>query len=526
MVTEFIAGEDFINKMEKEFLEKIKEIVQKEIMKKEKGKLLSFADDKNLTSLISSLINLTVENYFLKEEIKNIRIVEEDTGLYTEKHFLNILNQEIKRAKRYKYPLSLAILDFVSLENDLPKEVLYPRISKLIKRYIRSSDYAGIYHGRIALIFPYADEVKSVNIAQRLRKYISLYPLKKEEKKYKLYIGISSYPLNASTSDELLEKAEESIREAIQKEDYIRCSLTVSYNAIKVGFCPPALTSPFYTYVILGMNEVIRETGGVDLEIQAPKTETDIKTYLEIINYFIEKKMDCLAICCPILNEEIIQMVKKANQEKIEVYFFNTPFRIIPPYRARVNSYIGYNQKEAGRKIADYLVQILRGKGNILIIEGIPEEITSQQRKEGFLEVINSFAGIKIVGCISGNWEREKSEEICTQILTSYKEIDAIFAVSDEMAIGAADAVEKIGLTGKTFILGLDGTPNALNYIRQKKILATLNTNPLEMGKVLIRTILRKETKGEKIHSEVWIPTTIVDLQNIDFFSSYLSLKS
>jgi ABC-type sugar transport system substrate-binding protein len=87
------------------------------------------------------------------------------------------------------------------------------------------------------------------------------------------------------------------------------------------------------------------------------------------------------------------------------------------------------------------------------------------------------------------------------------------------MALGVVDTVEKVGKLGEIFIIGIDGNENALQSIREGKLTATLNTNPVEMGRILMRTVIRSKIKGEKISSEVFSPVNITDQNNIDFCS-------
>jgi len=91
--------------------------------------------------------------------------------------------------------------------------------------------------------------------------------------------------------------------------------------------------------------------------------------------------------------------------------------------------------------------------------------------------------------------------------------LDAIYAVSDEMALGASDAVAAAGRRGEIFIVGLSGTRAALQAIREGVLTATLNTNPREMGRILMRTVVRGLNRHERVEPEILSPINIVDLQ-------------
>ena len=104
------------------------------------------------------------------------------------------------------------------------------------------------------------------------------------------------------------------------------------------------------------------------------------------------------------------------------------------------------------------------------------------------------------------------------KILKKHPKLDAVFGVSDEMALGALDTIIKKNLNGDVFVVGLDGNYNAMKSIKEGNLTATLNTNPIEMGRILMRTILRSKIKGEKIEGKTYVPITMVDLANVSQF--------
>jgi ribose transport system substrate-binding protein len=98
----------------------------------------------------------------------------------------------------------------------------------------------------------------------------------------------------------------------------------------------------------------------------------------------------------------------------------------------------------------------------------------------------------------------------------AHADLDAIFAVSDAMALGAVEAARASGKLGRIFIVGLDGTRDALHSIKDGGLTATLNTNPREMGRILLRTIVRSLIKEEEIPRQISSPINIVALENVD----------
>ena len=121
-----------------------------------------------------------------------------------------------------------------------------------------------------------------------------------------------------------------------------------------------------------------------------------------------------------------------------------------------------------------------------------------------------------IVASERADWMPSLARQATEGILRRHGDLDAIFAVSDAMALGAVEAAKAKGKLGRSFIVGLDGTRDALRSIKDGELTATLNTNPREMGRILLRTIVRGLIKEERIARQIHSPINIVTLENVD----------
>lgn len=164
--------------------------------------------------------------------------------------------------------------------------------------------------------------------------------------------------------------------------------------------------------------------------------------------------------------------------------------------------------------VAKYVIRILRNKGKIAIIEGLPEA-ASMEMKDGFIETVKD-TGIEILDCRNGEWALEKARDIAGSLIRRHPDLDAIWGENDEMALGAVDAIAAAGMLGKVLAIGADGSKNAFESIKMGQLTATLNTNPIEIGKLLMRTVIRNMIKEEKVEPYIQSPINMVDLENVD----------
>ena len=81
----------------------------------------------------------------------------------------------------------------------------------------------------------------------------------------------------------------------------------------------------------------------------------------------------------------------------------------------------------------------LHGKGNVVLIEGIPSPI-NDIRVNTAKDVAKTFPGIKILDSQPGNWNRQKALEVMQNYLQKYPHIDAVYTADDDMLQGAMQA--------------------------------------------------------------------------------------
>lgn len=277
-----------------------------------------------------------------------------------------------------------------------------------------------------------------------------------------------------------------------------------------VAFVPPGMVSPFYAGVISGAMPAAVKLG-YKFVIVAPERESDFAGQSRIIEDMVEKKVKGIAMCA-INIEAVGTAVKKANAAKIPVVVFNS---LIDLPSGEAYAYVGYDQRAGGAKVADYVNKVKNGKAKVAIIEGLPSTFTTD-RKGGFVDQIKKYPGIQVVASQPGDWEREKSMNVATNMLQANPDIDVFYGLSDEMALGASQACKAAGKKGVT-IIGIDGNPNAIEAVAKGDITGTLGVNPDLIGAKAIET-LDKAIKGQPSPKKVVTDTVIIDKDNYKKF--------
>jgi diguanylate cyclase (GGDEF)-like protein len=134
------------------------------------------ADEIQLLSTFASQAAVSIENARLFEETRQLAITDELTGLANHRHFYHQLAREVRRAQRYKRPLTLLMLDldYFKRYNDtfghLAGDHALRETAELLRRNARDVDLVARYGGEeFAVILPETDLERSVAQAERTR---------------------------------------------------------------------------------------------------------------------------------------------------------------------------------------------------------------------------------------------------------------------------------------------------------------------------------------------------------------------
>lgn len=101
----------------------------------------------------------------------------------------------------------------------------------------------------------------------------------------------------------------------------------------------------------------------------------------------------------------------------------------------------------AGKYIADLLGE---AESNVLEIQGPRSSPSVRERSAGFREALGLHPNIRVTDMTVDNWRRDTAEdevEVTMQLNRQYQ-IDAVFAHSDYMAVGAYNTVKRLGKDG------------------------------------------------------------------------------
>jgi ribose transport system substrate-binding protein len=250
---------------------------------------------------------------------------------------------------------------------------------------------------------------------------------------------------------------------------------------VRIGVSLLTRTHPFYQDLEAGL---ATEAAAHGYELNVQSGEFDVARQKDQIENFIVERVSAVVVC-PCDSKSIGTSIQAANRTGIPVF---TADIAVLAEGVRVVSHIASDNVAGGRLAARALIAALGGKGRIAIIDH-PEVESVIQRVRGFEEEVAAQPGMKIVAKLSGRGMKDAAFRTAEDILQAHPDLDGIFGINDDSALGALAAVEKAGRLGRVVIVGFDAVPEARQAIAAGRIYADVVQQPRTIGEETIKAV-------------------------------------
>jgi diguanylate cyclase (GGDEF)-like protein len=167
----------------------------------------------DLTGIFNRMVRALRES---REELENLSVTDDLTGLYNRRYLRRMLDKELSRARRSGEPLSLLMLDiddfkaFNDLLGHLEGDIFLRKAAELMGARFRTTDIVSRWGGEeFVALLPRTSKPAAAMLAERLRsEFESLSPHVEMAPKVTLSVGLASYPEDGRDQQELLLNAD------------------------------------------------------------------------------------------------------------------------------------------------------------------------------------------------------------------------------------------------------------------------------------------------------------------------------
>jgi ribose transport system substrate-binding protein len=190
----------------------------------------------------------------------------------------------------------------------------------------------------------------------------------------------------------------------------------------------------------------------------------------------------------------------------------------------KFNSYVIYDDRQMGVDVTNVLAEKLGGKGTVIIIEGIKGSATSDNRVAGAQEALKKYPGIKVLAVQAANYQRLQALSVMENLMQQFPKIDGVIAASDNMALGAVEAMESAGRGGAQAV-SMDGTIDGVQAITAGRLLASAEFSGFQMGCTAVE-IIDRLAKKQSVPERLMLKAAMITKENAEKFGKPLQART
>lgn len=278
----------------------------------------------------------------------------------------------------------------------------------------------------------------------------------------------------------------------------VGCQQKSGSSVKKIGFIVSTLNNPFFVDLKSGIEERAKELG---YEVVVLDSQNDPAKEVSNMEDLTVKEVD-IVLLNPVDSDSAVASVMIANNYELPVVTVDRAAN-----GGDVVTHIASDNAVGGSMAAQYLIDQLGGKGNIVELEGTAGSSAARDRGQGFDDKI-AESDMNIIAKQIADFDRTQGLTVMENILQSKKNIDAVFAQNDEMALGAQKALEDMGMKD-VLIVGFDATDDAVEAVKNGTMAATVAQQPLLIGEAAVNAI-DKILKGEKVDNFIPVELKLI----------------
>jgi ribose transport system substrate-binding protein len=289
-------------------------------------------------------------------------------------------------------------------------------------------------------------------------------------------------------------------------------ALAQTKEKVVLGVAIPAATHGFTGGIVYWANQAKK-----DLEKANPNLQVIVKTASgapeqanQLQDLLTVNKINALVI----FPFESAALTKPVAQVKAKGVYVTVVDRGLTDTSAQ-DTYVAGDNTAFGRIPAEYIVKALNGKGNIVALRGIPTTLDNE-RMDAFNAVLKKSPDIKLLDAKHGNWNRDDAFKVTQDFLTRFKNIDAIWAADDDMAVGVLKAIQQANRKDIKLVFGGAGAKGMVKTLMD-------GTDPLIKANVsyspkfiydAIKMTAEARLKGDKLPPTYIIPSVLITREN------------
>jgi len=304
---------------------------------------------------------------------------------------------------------------------------------------------------------------------------------------------------NYMTLEEIIAKAEEGEAKGVYGNG----------EPIKLAFSQVVMNHP----VRINMVETFKANCAKYSNVECFVTEGNGDPSVEIANIesLIQRQPDVMVVSS-LSGTAVYPAYEAVNAAGIPLIINNSGIPDDSATNVKYTSFMSPDDWQNGRLLGEYMAEQLGGKGNIIVVEGVKESSNYEFRLGGFMEALEKYPDIKIVGQQSGAWIRMPAMQAAVDLLQANPDINGIYAMNDEMGMGVLAALRSAGREDGITMVSVDGQADLVCEIQKGSAAKASIFWDSDMTKVVDAALAVAE--GAVIDPHIWYEESLITQDN------------
>lgn len=278
--------------------------------------------------------------------------------------------------------------------------------------------------------------------------------------------------------------------------------------------------SEFFRSVFAGAEAAAAEYN-LELTIAGPETEEDYEAQNQLIAQAVEAGAEAIVFSA-IDHEENAAAIDAAAQVGVQIVTIDSGVG-----SDQVSTYIGTNNYAAGQMAAHAILERVSGPLYVGVVNYDVSTANGQERERGAADAFAASGRAQITAVVNTLTEAGQAQEDTAALLTAHPEINVLLALNEPTSVGAARAMEELGLSEEVFFAGFDSNVVTVDGLQDGSVDALVVQNPYAMGYLGVESAYQLLTgQGGSLAETVDTSTQVVDRSNLFTLDSQKALFS
>ena len=282
-------------------------------------------------------------------------------------------------------------------------------------------------------------------------------------------------------------------------------------KALSIAVIPKGTTHEFWKSIHAGAVKAEREltAAGTPVTItwKGPLREDDREQQVQVVEGFVSQNISGIVIA-PLDQRALVRPIEEAKRAGIPTIVIDSGLDT-----KEIVSFVATDNIKGGELAADRMGELLKGKGNVLLLRYQEGSASTTEREMGFLQRLKEkYPGITVISSDQyAGATRDTAKRASENLLNRYAaSLQGIFCVNESSTHGMLLALQDIDKAGQIAFIGFDASQTFIDALEAGQLHGLVVQNPMNMGYLGVKKMvaaLRGEAVESRIDTGVWMIT-------------------